>query len=591
MSIGAVDKLTGKFTEHLHTLGEIELFVERGRLVFHSETVYEDDNARRSIAIKLDHAGVRRMLFSPGILPEEVVDFLEVLTTEFDEHSLEDDIVTLMWDKHLTHVKMFVLNNLAADEQYSSSKVDASDPTSTNEGGSASSVEVLLPETRRRRNVHGAAQLPNTCIYTDDLTDDEQYDSSKVDASDPTIAYEEGSTSPVEVLPPEARRMQNVHGAAQLANTCINTKEKLFPLTEEEFETTKHDVAEEDTHDVSTKLADILFEIIQDSPEEHASANIRRVIGQLVIMHVRAGQFTNAVELLEQTEDMADGTQLTDEESQALRKLTTEVITPNHVAELRDILIANPEASLEGLGRLIKWFPTESLSELTQLMTLGRQQSQVEALLLEVYADHPEMLFEPLIESEDDLALRIIELLEQVATESSVTPLGGLLPRLGGDVRTQLVKVIARFQTDEAKQMLLALICDANPEIRRTVIKALSQFDGGIETEELRAQLAYKDFHSRSLEEKKGLLMTLAGTEREGAIEFLREVIGRKRWFESKKQEETRACAVLALGQTGCDEVRTALQQYAQDKSESIRGAARLAMSNLTAKLAAAAAK
>ncbi len=535
MSISAVDKLTGKFTECLSTLGEVELFVERDQLIFRSETVYEDDNARRSIAIKLDRAGVRRMLFSSGILPEELVDLLEVLTTEIDDDSLEDDVVTLMWDKQFTHVKAFVLDDLTPDEQYDSSKVDASDPTSTDNGGSASAVEALSPE---------------------------------------------------------ARRMQNAHGAAQLADSCVNTKEKLFPLTEEDLETAKHNAAEEDTHDVSMKLADILFEVMQDSPEEQASANVRRVLGQLVIMRMRAGQFTAAVELLEQMENMADGTQLTDEGSRALRELTTEVITPDHVGELRDILIANPEASLEVLGRLIKWFPTEALPGLTQLMTLERQQSQVEALLLKAYADHPEMLIEPLIESEDnDLALRIMKLLEQLATESTVTPLGGLLPRLRGDLRTRLVRVIARFQTDETRQMLSALVSDANPEIRRTVIKALSQFDGGIETKELRAQLANKDFHGRSLEEKKGLLMTLAQAEREGAVGFLREVIGRKGWFESKKQEDTRACAVLALGQTGCDEARTALQQYTQDKSESIRGAARLALSNLTEKLAAAAAR
>lgn len=535
MSISAIGKLTGKFTEHLSTLGEVELFVERGQLIFRSEIVYDDDNPRRSIAIKLDRAGVRRMLFSPGILPEEVVNFLEVLTTEIDDDSLEDDIVTLMWDKQFTHVKAFVL---------------------------------------------------------DDLTDDEQYDSSRVNASDPTSANESKSTSAAEILPPEARRMQNVQGAAQLANSCINAKEKLLPLTKEELEEAKHNAAKEDAQDVSTKLADILFEVMQDSPEEQASANVRRVLGQLVIMRMRAGQFTTAVELLEQMESMADETQLTDEVAQALRKLTAEVITSDHVGELRDILIANPEASLEGLGRLIKWFPTEALSGLTQLMTLGRQQSQVEAILLKTYADHPETLIDPLVESEDDdLALRIMKLLEQLATESIVTPLSELLPRLRGDLRTRLVKVIARFGTDEVKQILLALVSDTTPEIRRTVIKALSQFDGGIETKELRAQLAHKNFHNRSLEEKKVLLMTLAGTEREGAVEFLKEVIGRKKWFESKEQEDTRACAVLALGQTDCDEAQTALQQYAQDKSESIRGAARLALSNLSEKLTAAAAR
>ena len=126
MSIAAVDKLTGSLTSYFETSAELELFVGRDQLLFNSETVYEDNNPRRSMAVKLDRDGVRRLVLSPGITREEIVDFLDVLTTELDEDSLADDIVTLMWDKQFTHLKIFVLDESTDEERYDASKVNAS---------------------------------------------------------------------------------------------------------------------------------------------------------------------------------------------------------------------------------------------------------------------------------------------------------------------------------------------------------------------------------------------------------------------------------------------------------------------------------
>ncbi|HUW56014.1 MAG TPA: hypothetical protein VMZ92_05220, partial [Planctomycetota bacterium] len=125
ISVNAIDKLVQTFAEFLGKHEILELFVDRHELQWRDVVVYSEPDQRKSFALKLDRDGVRRMVFQQGIDRNEVVGLLEAFTTDIDEESLEDDLVTVLWDKQLSHVKVYVLDNMATEEVFDEDLVDA----------------------------------------------------------------------------------------------------------------------------------------------------------------------------------------------------------------------------------------------------------------------------------------------------------------------------------------------------------------------------------------------------------------------------------------------------------------------------------
>ncbi|GEM_PF-2678126 len=526
ISISAVDRLTEMFQKHLEERGELEVFVDRHRLICGTETVHEDENIRRSIPLKLDRAGVRRLVFLPGIERKELLDLLDVLLAEIDEKSLQDDMATLMWEKQFTHIKIYVLDELTEDEQFDEGKLDKAVPGLSRRGTEAE-------------------PLPNQQLAREDVGP------------------------------------QLIERGKQLAAACLKTKSKLAPTTPEEMEYLRHELEQQDTCDVSKDLADILFEIISRNREDGTSSHVRKVLGQLVVMRMRAGDFTGSALLLEQIKELAKRPDMDAEQAKHLEELLNEVFTEDHVEEIRDILIANPDAALSRLEILAHYFPQLALHRLAGLLTLERDQTDVEEVLERIFAGRVYLLTEPLETGDDLLQARVMNLIEELAQEEDVEALSGVIGKLKGQTRERMVQVIARFRGEAAREMLQQLVSHEDASIRRTAIKALEAFSGGMNIMAARTQIASKDFDKRSLEEKKGLLKALAQGGDTQALETLKQIIENKGWFEKPEHLETRGCAVLALGETGRAEARPALETYTRDRSESIRAAAQLALSRL----------
>jgi len=206
------------------------------------------------------------VVFLPGIERPEVLNLLDVLTTELDETSIEDDVVTLMWQKQFTHVKTFVLDELSENERFDESKVGLSDPGQT------------------EREAESAAQ-------------------------EPWVASEE-------------QHRLDVENARRLAEECAGTKSKLTPPTPEEVESLRREVELQETCDVSGELADVLFDVVAGSREDASSANLRNVLGQLVVMRMRTADFAGANGLIQQMQDLAKKRGLDPAQARHLGELT-----------------------------------------------------------------------------------------------------------------------------------------------------------------------------------------------------------------------------------------------------------------------------
>lgn len=112
-------KFTAQFLQlfqvHLKKFGILRLRIKRFELKCSGQTVYENTERLESIAFKLFVDGLRELSFQSGLEKEEITYFLDVLGRDELKAGADDDIVTLLWERHFSHIQYVVVDDLAGE--------------------------------------------------------------------------------------------------------------------------------------------------------------------------------------------------------------------------------------------------------------------------------------------------------------------------------------------------------------------------------------------------------------------------------------------------------------------------------------------
>ncbi|HEX8960742.1 MAG TPA: HEAT repeat domain-containing protein, partial [Geobacteraceae bacterium] len=98
-----VEELKGKLGRHLSLYGDYKLDIDQFELRYRGKTVYENRDPKESMAFKMYSDGIRFLIFSEGVAEYELCEFLEIVGKDRPT-DLDDDIVTLLWEKNLPHL-------------------------------------------------------------------------------------------------------------------------------------------------------------------------------------------------------------------------------------------------------------------------------------------------------------------------------------------------------------------------------------------------------------------------------------------------------------------------------------------------------
>ncbi len=90
----------------------IELTIDRFGILYKKQKVYEDTSLRDSYPFKLFTDGVRRLFLFEGITRKEVTEFFDCLHDVSTRRSRNSDLVTLLWERELPHVKFHLVEDL-----------------------------------------------------------------------------------------------------------------------------------------------------------------------------------------------------------------------------------------------------------------------------------------------------------------------------------------------------------------------------------------------------------------------------------------------------------------------------------------------
>jgi tetratricopeptide (TPR) repeat protein len=109
--------------DYLETNDVLTFSVHEFELLHAGAVVYSNTDKYQSIAFRMYRDGVRLLSFHNGITEDDLTAFFEALTRCMETDNLEEDFVTLLWEKDLQAITYFEVNDFEAD--YETLKKDA----------------------------------------------------------------------------------------------------------------------------------------------------------------------------------------------------------------------------------------------------------------------------------------------------------------------------------------------------------------------------------------------------------------------------------------------------------------------------------
>jgi hypothetical protein len=117
MYIKTVDEIYGKFKNLFDFTTELPLKIRQNEITFNNEEVYSSQQKTDNLALFFFKDGIRELIFLKGLTTEEFEDFIKIINTDFENISLDDDIVTLFWERDFEHIKYLVDEDVLSDEE------------------------------------------------------------------------------------------------------------------------------------------------------------------------------------------------------------------------------------------------------------------------------------------------------------------------------------------------------------------------------------------------------------------------------------------------------------------------------------------
>ncbi|MCJ7508143.1 MAG: hypothetical protein MUO85_05355, partial [candidate division Zixibacteria bacterium] len=103
--------LYDRFNQFLEKYDQVNLKVKETQLVYKEKMVYRDGGKDERLAHFLYRDGIREITFFKGLEQRELFDFLEAMRTVSKTGEMEDDLVTILWEKDLTNINYVVIED------------------------------------------------------------------------------------------------------------------------------------------------------------------------------------------------------------------------------------------------------------------------------------------------------------------------------------------------------------------------------------------------------------------------------------------------------------------------------------------------
>jgi HEAT repeat protein len=520
---GFREQLLKKFQFFLNKYLSFNLQVGEYDLSFKGKILYENRDVKTSLAFLLYKDGLREIRFMKDLEEWEVQGFVDILKQTDHINQLEDDIVTLMWEKDFAHISF-----LATDEFLEE-------------------TPIVIPGNvdQFRKNL---VFKPMGYQVQVDLFEE---------GSEEEINLDHILSKEIKELPP------------------FVSDRSVYFLTPEEVEGLRRDVEAEVDPTFVFNVLDILLEILALEKESEPFQDAVNIIIKILDAFLTIGEFTKATDLLKRVNITLKTYDLKDWQIESIRRIVLEAGEEVRIERIGKVL-EREEVRLEDVNAYLLLLQKNSINPLIKLLGELRNSKarRVFCDALSEIGKNAIELFTPFIDDRRWFLVRnIVYILGRIGKEQSLPYILKAFNHEEIRVRREAVQALGLIGGSKATGLLVKALIENDVRIRCMAAVNLGKVGKKAGLIPLLEVVQSKDFNKREPVEIKAFLNAIGMVGSNEAIPILQQLLERKSWFGRGKIDEVRIEVANALAMIGTPEAMAILEEGKNSKEESIRNA------------------
>jgi HEAT repeat protein len=498
-----VERLRKDFEQYFGEFDSFSLQIGEHRLHYRGNVVYENQDVKESLAFIFFKDGIRELQFSKGLEFNEMMDFLNIVRKSDFLNRMEDDLVTLLWEKDFSHITFTTVDEFL-------------------EGSTT-----FIPATE------------------DDL----------IKGSEFTGVLEEGVEEKGDEGQEESSQVPVREGLEQVINPAPGQSlVQACQLTPEESEVIDRDARQEEQADYIYVLIDNLIEILLHLGEDvDAYENMISYFDRVIEYLLEQKEIGKAVALLKSLNDTMESIMMKDKQIFAIQRILEESSSPHYIELLGKAMKGNGEVKSEPILQYFQFFTKQAVEPLCLLLgelESGKWRKAICDRLTELSGGDIQPLSKFLSNGNPILVCQILNILGRIGDPSTVKYLGNLVTHRDLKVREESLQVLDKFG-EKGKDLIQKYLMDPVSGIRARAALLLARHNKEKAMEPLTEIILSEDFYKRDYREKASFFRALGETKSEEVIPILKKIARKRRWFQREKWNEMRQCAANTLKMMG----------------------------------------
>jgi hypothetical protein len=526
--------LPKKFQFFLNKYNSFIFQIGEYTLSYKGKVLYENWDVKTSLAFLFYKDGLRELRFMKGLEEEEVVGLIDIIVRCDNINQLEDDFITLMWEKDFSHISYLATDEFLED------------------------MPVYIPD--------------NVDQFRKDLVFKPIAHEVEIDFLENDLEEE------VDLDEALSKLIKELHSFV--------SNRSVYSLTSEEVEKLRKEVEEEIKPNYVLNIVDVIFEIMgwekEPEPYQNAVNTLSKVLDAMLIL----GEFQKAIDLVRRIYIYQRTYELRDWQLEIIRKFLVDAGDDQRIDRIGKLLEQEEGVQSEEIHNYLILLQRNAIKPLVRLLG-ERQKSKTRRVicdaLSEIGKNAPELFVPYMDDPRWYLVRNITYILGRVGKEESLPYIQKAFNHKEPRVRREAIQALGLIGGAKAVGLLVKCLKDEDSRIRTTAALNLGKVGKKAALEPLLEIVLSKDFQKRGSEEIKGFFdaIGIMGSSRESIL-VLRQLLERKSWLGRGKTDEVRVGAAQALASIGTPEVMAILESGKDSKDESIRNACLQALKSKT---------
>ncbi len=535
----SIDLLNNQIGEFINEYEKLAIQVEEFSFSFKGEVVFQDEERRSSLPFLFYRDGLRELSFHEGLDKEELHEFFMTISEVSDLPAEDADIVNSLWEKDFIYIRYYSIDDFLDQ--------DIGEPTE--EISIFDKMELAKGKVEMTPEDEG--------LYKKNLS----------------LGIQEGREKG------EGEDEEEEDGAGMLPGT------KVAAVSRDEIPEIESMLSESRETPHLTELIDLLFELLFCEEKEEQFAAITDVLGGCHQKVLEKADFSLALSILNRIEELKKIISAKSEErAELLGKISDSAVAPDAIASLRKMYSEEQVTDfdtffeyMENLGASA--FPVVAAIWEESKFPFSRQKAL--AFLKKIGEYDLNSLLNLARGQSASITREIISILTTTGERTEISHLEDFVNHPDKATRLDVIHALGISGDEASNKILLRLLSDKDTEIRTAALRNLKYLGDDATLDYVKQMAHKKDFREKSKREKEAILKFLASTKSGEVSAFLRSILEKRKIFFPYKTNETRLCAVSALGVMATPEAADILKEGTKIRNKAIRQACNLALTKI----------